>query len=70
MSQKFYCKKGLGLCKSIEEKNGHKDVRDIENNRYLDAYLKKREKKEKERIKIAQALAKIFSREICFQGAK
>jgi hypothetical protein len=48
LSKAFVAKKErLGLCKSIEQ-NGHKDVRDIENNGYLDARLeKKKEKKEK-----------------------
>jgi hypothetical protein len=45
-------------------------VRDIENNGYLDARLKK---KREEMNKIAPALLQMFlnfKRDICFQGAK
>ena len=41
--QKLFIKKEKEKKKRIE-KNGHKSVRDIENNGYLDASLKKREK--------------------------
>jgi hypothetical protein len=50
LSKAFVAKKRerLGLCKSIEQ-NGHKDIRDIENNGYLDARLKKRKRRKKKR---------------------
>jgi hypothetical protein len=34
--------------KRIEKKNGHKSVRDIENNGYLDAHLKKEKEKKRD----------------------
>ena len=47
ISQEFCCiKEACGYAKVIHkkriEKNGHKSVRDIENNGYLDARLKKK----------------------------
>ena len=54
LSEVFVAEKRHGLCKSYSEKrekklrkNGHKSVRDIENNGYLDARLEKREKMNK-----------------------
>ena len=55
ISQKFYCRKEAWPMKKLFKKkrrkekkglrkNGHKSVRDIENNRYLDARLKKEER--------------------------
>ena len=59
ISQKFCCiKEAWGYAKVINkkriEKNGHKSVRDIENNGYLDARLK--EKREREMNKITHVL--------------
>ena len=47
---KFCCRKETWgyakvIHKKIELKNGHKSVQDIENNRYLDAHLKKEKRR-------------------------
>ena len=49
--------------KEEEKKNGHKSVRDIKNNVYLDARLKKRENKDNP-CSIAKMFPN-FKREIC-----
>ena len=51
--QKLFMKKRRE--KKESWKNGHKSVRDIENNGYLDAHLKKK-RREREMNKIASAL--------------
>ena len=44
--QNLFKKKEKKREKHSWEKNGHKSVRDIENNGYLDAHLKKRQEEE------------------------
>jgi hypothetical protein len=72
--EKFCCRKEIGgyvkekVKKGKEkkrvEKNGHKDVQSIKNNRYLDA---RHEKKEKREIALLLQIFQVSTREICLK---